>query len=199
MSASITAEPVVTGPVPSRATTQRVPVLRAVVALLWAAAVVIAVGDAAKTTSSDVPVAAAALLALYPLIDVVASVVGANAAAPSTARVLRFGAAISALAVVAIAGAGFGSDAGAVLVAFGAWAAISGALQFAVALRTRRTHGGQIALLISGAVSTIAGLSFIAGSQGDAAKLGTLGGYMAAGAVLFLISAYVGRTQSPAR
>ena len=51
--------------------------MRAVLALVWAAALVIAVGDKVPTTSSDVPVVAAALLASYPAIDVVASIAGA--------------------------------------------------------------------------------------------------------------------------
>ena len=56
---------------------RRIAIVRAVLALAWAAALVIAVGGEVPSTSSDVPVAAAALLASYPAIDVVASIAGA--------------------------------------------------------------------------------------------------------------------------
>ncbi len=108
----------------SRATPQRIAVLRAVLALVWAAAVVLALGDDVPRTGSDIPVAAALLLAGYPLIDVVASVLGAGAQGAS-ARVLRINAAIGLLAVVAVGAAALTSDAGATLVAFGAWAAVT--------------------------------------------------------------------------
>ena len=58
-----------------------------------------------------------------------------------------------------------------------------------VALHQRRTTGGQLAMLISGGLSTIAGLSFLASSGMDPARIATLAGYMAVGAVLFLVSA----------
>jgi uncharacterized membrane protein HdeD (DUF308 family) len=101
--------------------------------------------------------------------------------------VLRINAAISALAAVGIATAAFGSDAATTLVAFGAWAAISGAIQFGVAVHRRRAQGRQLPVIVSGALSTIAGVSFIAQSGSDDAHLATLAGYMALGALLFLL------------
>ena len=71
---------------------------------------------------------------------------------------LRINAAISALAVVAIGLTAFGADAGATLAAFGTWAAVSGAIQLGVAVHRRRTEGRQLPLIVSGALSTIAGL-----------------------------------------
>jgi uncharacterized membrane protein HdeD (DUF308 family) len=150
--------------------------------------VVIAVGDSVPTTRSDVPLVAAALLALYPLIDVVASLIEA-ASSPSAARALRINAAISAVAALAIGAAAFGFDAGTTLAAFGVWAVVSGAIQFITALRHRSVEGGQLAMLISGGVSAFAGLGFVASSQGDESSLRVLAGYMAAGAVLFFVSA----------
>jgi hypothetical protein len=149
-------------------------IARAALALLWAAALVLAVGSDVPTTGADLPAAAAILLATYPLIDVVASVL--------TGR--RVNAAISAAAAIAIAATAFGSDAGATLIAFGAWAVISGALQFATALPQR-----QVPMLISGGLSTLAGLSFLSAAGMDDAHLAMLGGYMAVGAILYLISA----------
>jgi len=44
-------------------------------------------------------------------------------------------------------------------------------------------------MIISGALSTIAGITFIASSRMDDAHLGNLAGYAALGAVLYLLSA----------
>jgi uncharacterized membrane protein HdeD (DUF308 family) len=115
----------------------------------------------------------------------------------TSARVLRINAAISALAVVAIGAAAFGSDAGATLAAFGAWAAVSGAIQLGVALHRRRTEGHQLPMIVSGGLSTIAGLGFLASSGSDDAHLAGVGGYMALGALLYLLWAH--RTRTPPR
>jgi uncharacterized membrane protein HdeD (DUF308 family) len=97
---------------------------------------------------------------------------------------------VSALAVVGIAATAFGSDAGAVLVVFGAWAAVSGAIQFGNAIRNRRAQGRQVLMLVSGGLSTIAGIDFVASSRMDDPRLALLGGYMALGAVLYLLSVW---------
>jgi uncharacterized membrane protein HdeD (DUF308 family) len=168
----------------SRVRPQRIAVVRALLALVWAAAVVLAVGDDVPTTDTDLPTTAALLVASYPLIDVVASLLGS---AFADARVLRINAAVSALGVVGIAIAAFGSDSGATLFAFGAWAAVSGVIQLGIAIRRRRAEGHQLPMIVSGGVSTIAGLSFIAASGDDKAHLATLAGYMAVGALLYLL------------
>jgi uncharacterized membrane protein HdeD (DUF308 family) len=174
---------------PSREVSQRrIAVGRAVLALVWAAALLIAVGDRVPSTSSDVPIAAGVLLASYPAIDVVSSIVGALRAG-AAARVLSVNAVIGVLAIGALAATAFGADAGAALAAFGAWAAVSGAIQFALAIGVRRVQGRQLPMLVSGGVSTIAGLAFLASSGSDDAHLAGISGYMALGAVLFLLSA----------
>jgi uncharacterized membrane protein HdeD (DUF308 family) len=159
---------------------------RAVLALLWAAALVIAVGGEMPSTDADLPLGVAAFLASYPLIDVVASLLSARTEVASS-RTLRVNAGISGLAVVAIGVAAFASTAGATLVAFGAWASISGAVQLALAIHRRRTEGRQLPMIVSGALSTVAGITFIAASGMDEAKLTTIGGYMAFGALLYLL------------
>jgi len=174
-----------------RAVPQRIAVVRALLGLVWAAAVVVAVGDHVPTTNTDLPTAAALFLASYPLIDVIASLL---ASAFADTRVLRINAAISALATVGIAIAAFGSDAGATLVAFGAWAAVSGAIQLGIAIHRRRAEGRQLPMIVSGGLSTVAGLSFIAASGDDKAHIATLGGYMAVGALLYLLWARRGQT-----
>ena len=171
---------------------QRIAVVRAALGLVWAAALLIVVGDEVPSTSSDVPIAAAALLTTYPAIDVVASIAAALGT-DASGRLLRINAALSALAVAAIGAAAFGSDAGVTLVAFGAWAAVSGAIQFGVAVRRRRAEGRQLPMIVSGGLSTIAGISFLAASGMDDAHLATVGGYMALGALLYLLWAHRNR------
>jgi uncharacterized membrane protein HdeD (DUF308 family) len=170
---------------------------RAVLAFLWAAALVIAVGGHMPSTGADLPIGVAALLAFYPLIDVVASLAGARSA-DSSARALRVNAGVSALAVVAIGVAAFASTAGATLVAFGVWASVSGAIQLTLAIRRRRAAGRQLPMIVSGGLSTIAGISFIAASGTDEAKLTTIGGYMALGALLYLLWARRSETAAKA-
>jgi hypothetical protein len=193
MSASLAANRATPDAPPSRDVPQRIAVVRALLALVWAAALVIAVGDDVPSTSSDVPIAAAALLASYPAIDVVASIAAALGT-DASGRVLRINAALSALAVAAIGATAFGADAGATLAAFGAWAAVSGAIQFGVAVQRRRAGSRELPMIVSGGLSTIAGISFLAASGMDDAQLATVGGYMALGALLYLLWAHRSRT-----
>ena len=169
-----------------RASLRQINVARAGFALVWAAAVLIAVGDKVPTTDTELPASAALLLASYPLIDVIASLVAATF---GDTRALRINAAVSAFAIVGISVAAFSLDAGSTLAAFGAWAAVSGAIQLGMALHRRRARGGQLPMIVSGALSTLAGLSFVAASGNADAQLATLAGYMAFGAVLFLLGA----------
>ena len=193
MSASLAANHAALAVPPSRDVPQWIAIARAVLALVWAAGLVIAVGDQVPSTDSDVPIAAAALLASYPAIDVVASIaaaLGTNAAG----RLVRINAAISALAVAAIGATAFGADAGATLAAFGSWAAVSGAIQLGVAVHLRRTEGRQLPMIVSGGLSTIAGIFFLAASGMHNAHLAIVGGYMASGAVLYLLWSHRSRT-----
>ena len=192
MSAFPAADPVAPDASRSRDSPRRIAIVRAALALAWAAALVIVVGDEVPSTSSDVPIAAAALLASYPAIDVVASIAGALGT-DASARLLRVNAAIGVLAVVAIGAAAFGADAGATLVAFGAWAAVSGAMQLGVAVHLR-TEGRQLPMIVSGGLSTIAGLGFLASAGMDDAHFAGIGGYMALGALLYLLWAHRSRT-----
>jgi hypothetical protein len=172
-------------------TSQRIVVARAVLALIWAAAVVVAIGDRVPTTDVEIPVAAAALLAAYPLIDVLASLAGAHRQPDATP--LRVNATISTLAAVSVGATAFAADAAATLTAFGAWAVVSGAIQFVLALRGTR----QVPMLISGGLSTLAGISFFSAAGMHDAHLAVLGGYMAVGAVLYLVSARRRRATEP--
>lgn len=177
----------------SRSSMSSLLVARAVAALAWAAALIVAVGDRVPGTGSSLPTAAAVLLTAYPLIDVVASLAEVASGRARHAIALRLNALVGAVATVALAATTFGADAGATLVAFGLWAAVSGALQLALALRRRHSEPGQLPLIVSGGLSTVAGLSFVAASSADAAHLANIGGYAALGAVLFLANAALRR------
>ena len=175
----------------------RVALVRALFALVWAAALVAVVGGDTTSTSSVVPTGAAVLIASYPVIDVLASIVTARGMG-AAGRGLRINAALSSLAVAAIVATAFASDVSAVLVAFGAWAAVSGGIQFARAVRHHRSQGRRLPLIVSGGVSTIAGISFIAASGKDDVHFTMVAGYMAFGALLFLLSALRTRSAAPA-
>jgi hypothetical protein len=162
---------------------QRIVIARAVLALIWAAAVVVTIGDRVPATDAEIPIAAAALIAAYPLIDVVASLVSAHRRPDATP--LRVSATISTLAAVGVGATAFGADAGATLTTFGVWAVVSGAMQFVLALRGTR----QVPTIISGGLSTVAGISFFSAAGMHDAHLAVLGGYMAVGAVLYFVSA----------
>lgn len=163
----------------------RIAALRAVVALLWAAAVAIAAGDA----DTDLSTGLALLVTAYPAIDVVASLAEAARGGEASSR-LRVNAAVSSLAVVGLAVAAFGSDISTVLAVFGTWAVVSGLIQLANAIQRRRRGSREVPMLISGGLSAVAGASIIASSGAQDPSLGTLAGYATVGAILFLIWAY---------
>jgi uncharacterized membrane protein HdeD (DUF308 family) len=187
VSARFAAAPLHVSPSP-----RRIARLRAVIALVWAAAFAIAVGD---DSGADLPVGLAALVTAYPVVDVVASLSEATLGGPRS-RVLQVSAAISTLAVAGLAGAAFGSDASAVLAVFGTWAFVSGAIQLANAIHRRRSGTREVPMIISGALSAIAGVSFIASSGAGEPRLTPIAGYAAFGALLFLLWAYRTRTSA---
>ena len=104
----------------------------------------------------------------------------------------------AAVAVVPVAEVVVGDDLSVTVVrrvvTFGAWAAVSGAIQLGIAIHRRRAEGRQLPMIVSGGLSTGAGLSFIAASGDDKAHIATLGGYMAVGALLYLLWARRGQT-----
>jgi uncharacterized membrane protein HdeD (DUF308 family) len=187
MSARFAAAPLDASPSP-----RRIARVRAVIALVWAAAFAIAVGD---DSGADLPVALAALVTAYPVIDVVASLSEAALDGPRS-RVLQVSAAISTLAVAGLAAAAFGSDASAVLAVFGTWAFVSGAIQLVNAIHRRRNGAREVPMIISGALSAIAGVFFIASSGADEPSLTPIAGYAAFGALLFLLWAHRARTSA---
>ena len=75
----------------------------------------------------------------------------------------------------------------AALVVWGVWAVGSGITQLVTAA-SRRSSGGQVPQIVSGAISVVAGVGFLAQSQA-ATSISGVGGYAILGGIFFLISA----------
>ena len=147
-------------------------------ALIWAAAVV--------ATMSKLNPLSATLFVLYPVFDVAAAVVDARSA-KDTKPGLYVNMAISLLAGVGLALAAT-SGIPAILRVWGIWAIVSGLIQLAVAL-ARRGFGGQWPMIVSGAISAVAGTSFILQAAQSKPSLTALAGYATLGGIFFLVSA----------
>ncbi|WP_199440262.1 hypothetical protein [Umezawaea beigongshangensis] len=149
-------------------------------ALVWAGALF--------ATASGLGPVSAALLVLYPLFDVAAAVVDARSSrASGPAAGLHANIAISSLAGVGLAVA-VTSGVPAVLRVWGVWAIVSGLVQLVVGI-SRRTLGGQWAMIASGGLSAVAGTTFYLQASTGGASLSTLAGYALVGGIFFLVSA----------
>ncbi|MQY10027.1 hypothetical protein SRB5_01310 [Streptomyces sp. RB5] len=140
------------------------------------------------TMTSEITPFAAVLLVLYPLFDVGAAVFDARASSTLQSPALLYvNMAVSAAAAI---GLGIASASGipAVLGVWGAWAIVSGLVQLIVAV-PRRSMGGQWPMILSGAISVLAGGSFVAMAGADDPALTTAVGYAVPGGIFFLISA----------
>lgn len=161
--------------------------IRVAFSLIWVALVVT---TSASLVSTDKPtVIAAVLLVIYPLWDVIATLLERRMA--GTGSTDRIGTTNVALGLATAAGmiiAVF-STIGTALLVFGIWALLAGAIQLAVAIRRRRTVGAQWPMVISGGQSVIAGASFAVMSASPTSSLSTIAGYSAFGAFWFLVSA----------
>ncbi|GAA1131570.1 hypothetical protein GCM10009630_31820 [Kribbella jejuensis] len=146
-------------------------------ALVWAA-LTLAV---AKSISPGVTV----LLVLYPLFDVAAAVVDFRTSGNARPKSpLYVNMALSLLAAIALAVA---SGIPGVLRIWGAWAITAGIVQLVVAVLRYRL-GAQWPMILAGAISVLAGTSFIA-MAGSNPSLRTVAGYALLGGIFFLISA----------
>jgi uncharacterized membrane protein HdeD (DUF308 family) len=158
---------------------------RTVFSAVW----VILVFVFASSTSTDQPSPlVVVLLVVYPLWDAVATLFDLRA--DNTRRThlpqyLNF-----AFDIAAAIGIGVALTAGTHVAVgvFGVWAVLAGALQLFLGLRRRR-QGGQWAMIASGAISVVAGASFLFSSLSGNGSLTSLAGYSLFGAVWFLIAA----------
>ncbi len=176
---------------------RRIAFTRAGAAVLWAVGYFAALHGQRVLSGSDIPVLAGLLLAAYPVIDAVATAASERVRGQAGAK-LPVGVVVDGLAVVALLGTMLGAHTRAVLVAFGAWAFLSGALQLASAWRAEESRRVQLPLIVSGAISALAGITFAAMAGEHVAQLSYLGGYALLGAVFFLTWTAVDRRSSRA-
>ncbi|WP_241153725.1 hypothetical protein [Nocardioides pantholopis] len=148
-------------------------------AVVWAALLAV--------TGATITPVSAALLVLYPSFDAAAAIVDLRAAAGRLRRLLYLNLALSVLTAVGLAVAAASGIPG-VLRVWGAWAIAAGLVQLVVAGRRRR-EGGQWPMILSGAISVLAGAGFVAMAGGSDASLTALAGYATLGGVFFLVSA----------
>ncbi|MEU5565396.1 DUF308 domain-containing protein [Micromonospora musae] len=160
----------------------RIYLTRGLIAIGWAA------GFAAVRDSLSAPTVL--LLIIYPLIDVVGSLLDAREDPGTPARKLQiFNIALSALATLGLGLSAIGGI-GAVLFTFGVWAIVSGVAQFAVAVRRRGPElGRQWPMLIAGVLSVIAGVTYLPAAVGAGPSLSMLILYTAAGGTFFVLQA----------
>lgn len=129
------------------------------------------------------------LLIAYPLFDA-AAVLWQLRAAPEADRSTAsewVNVVVSVIVAIAL-GVASTFSLSAALAVWGAWAIGSGLPQLISAIRNRRS-GGQVAQMLSGGISLVAGSAFLVqGLQGAETIVGA-GGYATLGAVFFLVSA----------
>jgi uncharacterized membrane protein HdeD (DUF308 family) len=194
MSTSVSA-PSTTSTAASR-TTGRLYLVRAVIAVVWAGLFAAALSSTGTLTADSVlPGFAVALLILYPVIDLVASLLDVRtqqaAGNPSAVKTQLINAAISTVAAVALAVAAADGPAS-VLRVFGAWAVLTGLIQLVLAItRRRRGTAGQWPMILSGAQSALIGTTFLLAATKTEIPLGNLNGYPVGGAFYYLISAFL--------
>lgn len=158
---------------------------RGLIALAWAV-VFMAVAGSDTTVAGGTGI----LLVVYPVIDVIASLIDARGQQGSDRRLLFANAAVSVVAAIALGVAATGTVAN-VLVVFGVWALVSGAAQLAVALGRRARLGHQWPLLLAGAGSVVWGVVFLVLATTDRPTLRMLAVYAIGGGVEFIIQAWL--------
>ncbi|AQA03219.1 hypothetical protein BVC93_13215 [Mycobacterium sp. MS1601] len=154
---------------------------RAAFSVVWVAA--------AFAVPADATVLVAALFLVYPAWDAAANVVDAQRSGGLRRNPTQaFNAAVSAITTGAVAVA-LTAGMNAVLGVFGVWAAMSGLLQLATAVRRWRKSGAQWAMLLSGVQSTAAGVMFLIESTSpEVPNITVVAPYVAFGAFYFLLA-----------
>jgi hypothetical protein len=139
---------------------------------------------------STPPAWAAILLTVYPLWDVACTVfdlrTSGTTGSAATTQVINI---VLGLATSVAIGLTINAQPKYAIAAFGAWALLAGLLQLAVGVARRKALGGQWAMILSGAQSTLAGGFFALGGLSDKVHAKDLGGYAVFGAVYFLVGA----------
>lgn len=167
-------------PPPFNAMLSRLYLIRFVFAVVWA----VALFPNAKHTSGPLSV----LLVIYPLVDAAAVLwqLRAQGRTPGSGASERINVLVSVLVAIALGWASSVSIADALAV-WGVWAAASGITQLVTAA-LRRSSGGQVPQILSGAISTFAGIGFLLQASKSAQSISAIGGYAILGGIFFLIS-----------
>jgi uncharacterized membrane protein HdeD (DUF308 family) len=158
---------------------------RGLIAIAWAI-----VFMAAANSRTEVEVGAGILIVLYPLIDVVASLIDARHQHGPDRQLLLANATLSAIAAIALGVAATDSIAN-VLAVFGVWAVVAGAAQLGVASRRRAKLGTQWPTLLAGAGSIVLGVVFLLAATTDRPNLRMLSAYALGGGIEFVIQAWL--------
>jgi uncharacterized membrane protein HdeD (DUF308 family) len=160
---------------------------RTVFSLVWVALVFVLAADV--TTATKPSVAAIVLLTVYPLWDLVATIFDIRATSTASTHLPQYlNVVIGAVATIGVAISLLSSLTPALIV-FGVWAFVSGAVQLFLGIRRRKPIGGQWPMIISGGLSVLAGISFVATSGAPKTGITTLAGYSAFGAFWYLVAA----------
>lgn len=159
-------------------------VVRAVFALAWVGTVFATSAQALEPTAL-----LTVLLVLYPLFDAGAVLWQLRADPdPHRSKTAEWVNVVVSVGVALALGIASQISLPSVLVVWGVWAIVSGVPQLIAAITNRR-HGGQVAQMLSGGISVVAGAGFLfQGLQGSGMITGAAG-YAGLGAIFFLISA----------
>lgn len=130
-----------------------------------------------------------ALLVIYPLFDAGAVLwqIRAQRSTSTSAVSSWVNVAVSVAIAIALGVASVLSLAAALAI-WGIWAIGSGVPQLITAIRNRRS-GGQVAQMLSGGISVLAGAAFTFQGLSGAENISGAGGYAVLGGIFFLISA----------
>jgi len=161
--------------------------VRTGVALIWVLLVSQVTRSAGDATSPGVLVAI--LLFLYPIIDAAATLVDIRTTPPESQtlfqRVNLVTSLFTAAAVLAVGHRSFG----AALEVFGIWAILSGVIQLIVAVRRHTLISAQWSMVISGAGSIFAGITFLSWSGSLQDGMAVLVQYSTGGAIWYAVTA----------
>jgi uncharacterized membrane protein HdeD (DUF308 family) len=152
---------------------------------LW---VILVLSLASAETGRTVSILGAALLVIYPVSDAVASIfdIRSSRVAAGWPQLFNLGCGVVAAAAILVT---VTSSLAAAIAAFGVWSIAAGAVMIFLAARRQRALHGQWLMLISGAGSVFAGITFVSWTGSAAAGLGALAQYSAGGAVWYLLTA----------
>jgi uncharacterized membrane protein HdeD (DUF308 family) len=169
--------------------------LRSVTTIVWVGAILLA--EPSSPAGGPAP-GFRTLVALYPLIDAVASAIDFRVDTTRVSRVahgLEIGIGAATAASVLLSAPNWHS----LTVVIGIWGIATGVVQLLVALRRVRLVHGQIFLVISGAGSVAAGLSFTTWSGNAHAFVSLVTQYATGGILWYVIAATWSVLLRPAR